>query len=397
MIVERPLITSILDSDWYKITMGSVVFHNFPDAQVEYSFINRGGTPFPDGFDSELKHQIELLSNLHLTDKELVWLKSIPYIRPTYAEWLFGYTMNPNEVNIIQSDGELKITIRGPWYRTIFWEVPLMSLISELYFILTTNQEKSTDWKDIIYEKANKLSSNYCYWIDFGTRRRYSYEVQDKVVETMKGWKGFLGTSNPHLAMKYGITPQGTYAHESIMAMSALYGSARMANKMWMKHWSDYYGGCLGVALTDTFTTDIFLNDFGSYEARLFDGVRQDSADEYQWGTKILDHYKKLGILTSNKRLVFSNNLNVEKYIPINRCFSPWAQPIAGIGTNLSCDVFSDEQKLRGIHPLNIVIKMNKANFGWGWIDVVKLSDDIGKHVGSPDTIRRIKKELNIL
>ena len=177
MTVEQPLITSILDTDWYKATMGSVVFHQFPNAEVEYSFINRGETSFPVGFDLELKHQIELLSNLRLTTEEQVWLNTIPYIRKTYTEWFSSYRFNPNEVSAYFQDGELKITIRGPWYRTIFWEVPLMALISELYFLLT-NQTKHDGWKVKIYEKTNKLSSNYCYWIDFGTRRRYSYEVE---------------------------------------------------------------------------------------------------------------------------------------------------------------------------------------------------------------------------
>jgi nicotinate phosphoribosyltransferase len=388
MIVEHPLITSILDTDWYKITMASVVFHQFPDAGVEYAFINRGGTPFPVDFDLELKHQIELLSNLRLTTEEQTWLNTIPYIRKTYIEWLGSYRFNPHEVSVTQSTrGELGVTVRGPWYRTIFWEVKLMAIISELYFILT-NQEKTAGWKLDIHKKTHNLSIHDCYWIDFGTRRRYSYEVQNAVVGIMKGTKGFLGTSNPHLAMKHGVTPQGTYAHESIMAMSALYG-VRMANKMWMKHWSDYFGGCLGVALTDTFTTDSFLNDFGSYEARLFDGLRQDSKDEYEWGEKVLAHYRKLGILTSNKRLVFSNNLSPEKYIPISKHFSQWAQPIAGIGTNFTNDC--------GPKALNMVIKMTRANFGQGWVDVVKLSDENGKHTGKPEAIRIVKEQLGIL
>ena len=387
MIVDRPIITSLLDDDWYKLTMGSVVFHNFPNAEVEYEFINRGKTPFPKGFDTELKYQISLLANLPLLKEEEIWLKAIPYMRPTYAEWLFGFTMNPDEVQIIQTGSELKITISGPWYRTIFWEVKLMAILSELYFIMT-GQEKYFDWIDKIYQKSLKLSDNDCRWIDFGTRRRYSYEVQNKVVAVMKSVKGFLGTSNPHLAMKHKVNPQGTYAHESIMAMSALYG-VRMANKMWMKHWADYFGGCLGVALTDTFTTDSFLNDFGSYEARLFDGLRQDSKDEYEWGEKVLAHYRKLGILTSNKRLVFSNNLSPEKYIPISKYFSQWAQPIAGIGTNFTNNC--------GPKALNMVIKMTRANFGQGWVDVVKLSDENGKHTGKPESIRMVKEQLGIL
>jgi nicotinate phosphoribosyltransferase len=387
MIVDRPIIISMLDDDWYKLTMGSVVFHNFPNAEVEYEFINRGKTPFPEGFAEELNHQIHELTWLRLTKKEERWLKTIPYIRPTYAEWLLGYTMYPDEVQISQEGGDLKVKIRGPWYRTIFWEVKLMAIISELYFLIT-NQEKINLWYLRIIEKAKKLSNNGCYWIDFGTRRRYSYEVQDRVVEIMKNYKGFLGTSNPHLAMKHGVTPQGTYAHECIMAMSALYG-VRMANKMWVKLWSEHFGGALGVALTDTFTTEMFLNDFEMFEAKLFDGVRQDSGNPKEWGYRMLKHYQNLGILTTNKRFVFSDNLNVEKYIELAKTFQSVAQPVGGIGTNLTNDV--------GVKPLNMVIKMTRANFGKGWVDVVKLSDDEGKHTGKSESIQSVKKQLGIL
>jgi nicotinate phosphoribosyltransferase len=387
MKVNEPLIHSMLDDDWYKTTMGSVVLHNFPNAEVEYQFINRGKTPFPKGFDKELNYQIGLLAVLGLTRKEEAWLKTIPYMRPTYAEWLMGFRMNPGEVQFTQVGTDLRLSIRGPWYKAIYWEVKLMAIISELYFRLT-NQDKENEWENRIRKKAFSLSDKECFWIDFGTRRRYSYEVQNKVVEIMKTYKGFLGTSNPHLAMKHGVVAHGTYAHEVIMAMSALYG-VRMANKMWMKHWSDYFGGALGVALTDTFTTEKFLPDFGSYEARLFDGLRQDSGDPMEWGRRVLAHYKSLNIPTENKRLVFSDGLDDTRFRDISWTFRGRCQPIGGIGTFLTNDV--------GPKALNMVIKMTKANFGQGWVDVVKLSDSPGKHTGQRDAVDLVKRELGIV
>lgn len=386
----RQIINSILDTDHYKLTMASVVFHNFPRAIVEYEFINRGHTPFPVGFSEKLQEQINLMQSLALTPGEENWLKTIPYIRPTFIEWFRGYRYNPLEVKIIENcGGILFIRIEGPWYRTIFWEVPLMAIISELYFEMT-NQKPQINIIENITRKAEKLSDNKCHWIDFGTRRRYSYEVQQRVVEIMHQYNGFLGTSNPHFAHKFGITPHGTYAHEAVMAMSALYGP-RMSNKMWMKHWAEHFEGNVGVALTDTFTTDVFLQDFGTYETRLFDGVRQDSNDPYKWGRKVLNHYKKLNIPTSNKRLVFSDALTTDKYIALDEMFRGEAQPIGGIGTHFTNDVGTD------VKPLNIVIKMTSANFGNGFIDVVKLSDDSGKHTGKPDAIRKVKEQLEIL
>lgn len=384
--MNDPILHSMLDDDFYKYTMGSVVYHFFPRALVTYEFFNRGKTPFPTGFAKALNGQIKKMSNLALTVGEADWLKKIPFMRPTYVEWLSGYRMNPDEVEVTQEGGDLKIKITGPWYRTIYWEVKLMAVISELYFIMT-KQVPDKEWEQKIENKGCKLQDAGCHWIDFGTRRRFSFEVQNTLVRQMKYFGGFLGTSNPYLAFKHGLTPQGTYAHESVMAMSALYGP-RMANKMWMKHWSDYFEGNVGVALTDTFTTDVFLRDFNIYNARLFDGIRQDSGDEYEWGLKVLQHYRKFNIPTTNKRLVFSNALDTDKYIEIDKFFRKEAQPVGGIGTHFTNDV--------GIKPLNMVIKMTGADFGQGMIPVVKLSDDIGKHTGNPEAIELVKCELNI-
>jgi nicotinate phosphoribosyltransferase len=377
----------MLDDDLYKINMGSVVFHLFPRAIVTYEFFNRGKTQFPDGFVDALRRQIEFMAALELTYDEEKWLKKIPYVRPTYVEWLRGYHMDPSEVAITQTGGELSIKIKGPWYRTIYWEVKLMAVISELYFRMN-GQLPAPGWIEKIEGKGMRLQTASAYWIDFGTRRRFSLMVQDRLVQIMSFYRGFLGTSNPYLAYKYNVVPHGTYAHESIMAMSALYG-VRMANKMWMKHWSEHYEGNVGVALTDTFTTDAFLQDFGSYEARLFDGVRQDSKDPIEWGCKMLEHYKKLNISPISKRFVFSDNLNVDKYLDIHRKFSHVAQPVAGIGTHFSNDV--------GVKPLNMVIKMTGADFGHGMIDVVKLSDEPGKHTGKPEAIDLAKRQLGIV
>ena len=386
MKIEQPIITSKLDDDWYKLLMAGVIFHFFPRAKARFKFINRGKTQFPEGFGEALQSQVEMMTHLMLTKKEVAWLKTIHYIRPTWVEWYAGHRLDASGMTIVQKGGDLEVGYEGDWYSYIFWEVKMMATICELYYRMM-GQKPKDGWIEKIIKKGKNLSTHECWWIDFCTRRRACYEVQDKVVQIHKDMKGFLGTSNPHFAMKYGIKPHGTYAHECISAMSALYG-VRMADSMWMKHWSDYYVGDVGVALTDTFTTDVFLRSFNSYFARLFDGGRQDSGDPFKWGYKMLDHYNKLGIATSNKRMVFSNALTDEAYIPIAAKFQPVAQPSAGIGTYLGNDV--------GWLPLNIVIKLVAANFGLGWINVAKLSDDVGKYTGTPEAIELALQESRI-
>jgi len=384
---EPAIIKSILDNDDYKFKMGQVVFHDFPEAVVTYEFTNRGQTPFPEGFAGAVLWQIEMMSTLALTYEEYLYLQTIPGMRLSYIEWLMSYRFDPGEVVVQQEGNVLRVSIKGKWFRAIFWEVPLMAIISELFFKLT-GKTPSVDTNSRIIAKAKKLSEAGCLWADFGTRRRFDFKVQDAVCHLMKGTKGFLGTSNVYLAMKHGIKPIGTSAHEMVMGISAKYGET-MANREWNRHWSNHYQGLNGIALTDTFTTDVFLRDWDSYYARLFDGVRQDSGDPSEWGRKMLDHYKKLGIDTHNKTFVFSDGLDPDTFIRLTRQFCLMVKVVGGIGTNLTNDC--------GHKALNMVIKLKTADFGQGPVEVVKLSDNTGKHAGNAEAIARIKSELRIV
>lgn len=392
--MTTPIISSLLDTDLYKLTMGAVVFHNFPNAKVKYIFINRNKTPFPDDFHRYLRTMIHELSWMRLSTQEFEWLKSLPFIRPTYAEWLRGYSFDPNELTITQNGGELTIEIEGPWYRTILWEVPLMAMISELYFRMT-GYAPAPDWKDRITVKAQRLSEAGCLWSDFGTRRRFSKQVQAEVVRIMSQFKGFIGTSNPQLAMLNKVNPIGTSAHEAVMAMSA-YTDPVNANTTWLNYWWDYYHGKLSIALTDTYTTDVFLQHFPRKYAQEWEGLRQDSGDPFEWANKkVIPHYKALGVDLHDKKLVFSDNLNVDKAIALNDAYRGVAIPVFGIGTHLSNDVFTAEEKAKGARPLNMVIKLKAVDFGSGWRGVVKLSDDHGKYTGTTEDIQNVLDKIN--
>ena len=396
MNVDSPIITSLLDTDFYKLSMGAVVFQNFPNATVSYEFFNRGKTHFPSGFAEQLRKQIKYLATLKYTDDEIDYLKSLNKFKSNYIEFLRHFQLDTNEVNVTQLEtGELKIFIKGLWYRTIFWEVLLMAIISELYFRIS-GIKMSEDWSDRIVDKSVALQEAECQWSDFGTRRRFSFDVQNRVVATMKYYNGFIGTSNIHLAKKFNVTPIGTSAHEAVMAMAVFVGYEN-ANNAWLTYWSDYYNGELGIALSDTFTTDVFLRSFDGKLSRLWDGLRQDSGNPHNWVIdKIRPHYKKYGIPTRDKKLIFSDNLNVRLGIELTNSYNGEFNVILGIGTNFTNDVLTEGQKVAGIKPLNMVIKITSANFGRGWFPTVKLSDDEGKYTGNLSHIETVRNTLYI-
>jgi nicotinate phosphoribosyltransferase len=380
-----PLIASLLDNDLYKFTMGQVA-HDYAEARVRYRFINRDARPFRATFAQELREQVDAIADLRLTPEEYDWFRRCcPWLKLGYLQWLRQFRFDPSQVRIEQRDAAVSIEIEGPWIETIYWEVPLLALVSELHYV---NEKPDAAWEDRLRTKAERFESAGVSYLDFGTRRRFTYAVQDRVCAILKPFAPlFRGTSNCHFAMKHGIAPQGTFAHELPMALQAKVG-VRACNRAALDLWVAHYRGDLGIALTDTVTTGVFLPDFDSYYAKLFDGVRLDSGDPAEIGERFIAHYERLKIDTRCKVLVFSDALNTDKAIALHERFKGRAKTSMGIGTHLTNDV--------GHKPLNIVIKLTHADFGDGMKGVIKLSDDPGKYTGEPEDVELAKRVLGL-
>jgi nicotinate phosphoribosyltransferase len=384
-------IHSILDNDFYKITMQCAVVQCFPSEVVKYSFINRGKHEFPDGFAERLQEEVIAMAGLKLSKTEKKYLqKTCPYLHLPYIDFLEGYRYNPEEVKIQQNGKDISVEVEGLWYRTILWEVPLLALISEIFYELT-HQKRYDDEKvkEITAQKASVMENLGVNFAEFGTRRRHSYAVQDLVLGELCQVKNhfFIGSSNVHLAMKYGIKPIGTHAHEWFMFHGAVFGF-KMANQLALEHWVDVYRGDLGVALSDTYTSDVFFKQFDKKFAKLFDGVRHDSGDPIEFAEKTIQHYQKNGINPLFKYIIFSDGLNIENVKDITKNCRGKIGISFGIGTHLTNDV--------GLKPMNIVMKMIGVKSDEDWISTVKLSDEKGKYTGDIKMIELAKEFLNI-
>lgn len=388
------MLTSLLDNDFYKITMQNAVIKRFPYAHARYAFINRGEHAFPEGFGEALRGEVDRMVALCLTEEEKRYLETTcPYLDPTYLDFLAGFRYDPREVTIEQQGGELSVVIEGPWYRTILWEVPLMALISELWYRLrgvAVSEEDEALIEQRTREKIELYRQHGLKIAEFGTRRRFSFAVHDRVVEALRhyGGEAFSGTSNVLLAMRHGVKPIGTHAHEWFMFHGARFGF-KMANSLALEHWVDVYRGDLGIALTDTFTTRAFFESFDKKFAKLFDGVRHDSGDPIEFADATIAHYRRLGIDPLSKTIIFSDALTPEKVERI-RAFCQGRIGMAfGIGTNFTNDI--------GVAPMNMVIKMVEARpEGQGWLPVVKLSDVPTKNTGDPEMIALAKRILSL-
>ena len=382
---------SLLDNDFYKFTMQQCVVKLFPRAKARYRFINLGGHLFPHGFAKALQASVNAMASLQLSGEEKRWLaQTCPYLDPVYLDFLQGYRYDPSEVLIEQNGDEVSVSVEGHWYRTILWEVPLLCLVSENYYRLQ-NAVRESDAE--VEQKAKQKIESYADMnvtvAEFGTRRRHSFNVQEHVIKALKQYgKTFVGTSNVYLAMLHETKPIGTHAHEWFMFHAARYGF-KMANALALENWVAIYRGDLGIALSDTFTTEEFFEVFDKKLARLFDGVRHDSGDPLRFADKTIRHYQSLGIDPLSKAIIFSDALNEEKVAAIAAHCRGRIGMSFGIGTNFTNDV--------GLTPMNIVMKMTEAlPEGQTWTPVVKLSDEPMKHTGDERMIALARAVLQM-
>jgi len=400
----KPIIRSLLDTDFYKFTMGQVVFHHYPSVNVRYAFKNRTKGIALSQFinEDDLRMELDRIRSLKFNTSEIRYLRGadIGARRMFSHEYLYflenQLQLPPYE---LKYDGDnFTLEVEGDWAHAIYWEIPMLATINELYYRGWMKSQskfrKGKWWANGIVRLAGKLDALGALpvsLVDFGTRRRFSLDWHDCVVETLSDEltdKQFRGTSNAWLAMKYGLKPMGTSAHEMFMILAGVLDdgtdeSVRASYRESMRLWYRFYGYELSIALTDTYGSLYHLETMARDEAQDWKGVRQDSGDPVWFGEKIIETYKRHRIDHRDKMIIFSDGLELPRIVELFRRFNGRIRTSFGWGTNLTNDL--------GFAPLSLVIKPVMAN-GRG---LVKLSDNPAKAVGNPEDIERYRRIFN--
>jgi len=387
-----PVLHTLLDTDAYKLHMQQAVFHHYYHVHVAAEFRCRGDDLLGIYADS-IREQVDAMQHLTLQDDEYQWLSGLPFFKADYLNWLRDFRYKPEQVIVTNDNGKLNIRLEGPWREVIMWEVPLLAVISELAHryrspemgveqALASLENKLVEFSQL----TEGLDISRFRLMDFGTRRRFSRDVQQAIVERLQQESWFVGTSNYDLARRLNLTPMGTQAHEWFQAHQQISPDLANSQRAALAAWLEEYPNQLGIALTDCITMDAFLRDFGPEFAERYQGLRHDSGDPVEWGEKAIAHYKKLGIDPMSKVLVFSDNLDLAKAVDLYRHFASRVNLSFGIGTRLTCDIPQ-------VKPLNIVIKLVECNGK----PVAKLSDSPGKTICHDKAfVRALRKAFDL-
>ena len=390
------IIRSILDTDLYKFTTSYAYSKLYPRAYGQFRFIDRAKTRYPEGFAELLRAELQQMAELQLTRDEAQFLaRELPYLPPTYIDFVRGFRFDPDEVHVSQDEeGQLSIVAEGLLYRVTLWETPILALVSELYYKVLGVEPDLAYAEQSIIAKAQRLKEEGITFSMFGMRRRFSSDIEDRVTRLLKEYSGtnFYGTSNVYFAYKHGLRVSGTHPHEWVQFHGAMFGY-KMANYMAMEDWINVYDGDLGTVLTDTYTTDVFMRNFSKKHAMLFTSLRHDSGDPLLFADKVIARYRELRVDPQIKYIIFSDSLDAERAIEIAKHCKGRIGTSFGIGTNFSNDVGA------GIQPMNIVMKLWKCKMTGKdkWHPCVKLSDVDGKHTGEPEEIDLAQRTLGLI
>ena len=381
------IIASLLDTDLYKFTMMQVVLHQFPGAQVEYRFKCRNPGVNLAAHADDIRQEIRALCSLRFQDEELAYLRSLRFIKSDFVDFLGLFKLNEKYITVTPlPTGELEIVIEGPWLHTILFEIPVLAIVNEVYFRNTQptpNLDEGRRRLDTKIAELRVAGLGDLKIADYGTRRRFSRAWHEEVLRVLAAKLGTVrspgqagaapgqlaGTSNVLQAMRMGLLPLGTMAHEYLQASQALGPRLRDSQIFAFESWAREYRGDLGIALSDVYGMNAFLRDFDMYFCKLFDGARHDSGDPFHWGERMLEHYLRNRVNPRTKTLIFSDGLTVPRTIELYQQFRGRCQLAFGIGTNLTNDL--------GYEPLQIVIKMVRCNGQ----PVAKLSDTPSKNM----------------
>lgn len=400
-LIEETMLSAGLD--YYKPTMSQFIHEVEPDVEITFTFKNRGEQRLLDYIDiGDISDRLERIRNRGFQPEELEFFTRLTSAagERMFSDDYINHLADSQlpEVNVTVVDDDLAISCTGEWAMTTFWETVIMSEVNEAYFENYV-RANNIDLLELYEEGDRRLSEKIAFLqehpdlkvAEFGTRRRFSLRWQRHVIQRLAQEcpNNLIGTSNVALAQTLGLKAIGTFAHELPMGYAGLADARdqdiRASHGQMLDDWYDFYGDELAIALSDTFGSEFFFEDFTPQRSANYKGTRHDSGDPIVYGQKAVTHYQDVGIDPETKMVLFSDSLNVPKAGCLEETLHDQTNTAAGIGINFTNDL--------GLEPLNIVMKATHVRLPDGKeADLVKLSDDAGKHTGPLEKVKEYQK-----
>lgn len=400
-----PPVQSLMDVDFYKFTMGQLIYERFPNTIVTFKLIVRDPTvPIGDMIDErELRKCFDYCRDLRFTKTDLYYLRGQDLyerylFKEKYLEFLKKLKLPPYKLQ--RRDGAFELTFTGTWAEVTHWETIALAIISELYYRAVLKNTPAHELEiiyaramDRIFTKLEKLRGHpRIRFADFGQRRRHSFHWQQWVIGLCKNVMGdqFTGTSNTWMAFHHDLDAIGTNAHELPMVLAALAKSddeLRYAQYHVLELWQEMYDQALRIVLPDTFGSAQFFAGAPDWVAG-WKGQRQDSGDPITEGSQYMEWLRSKGVDPKERISIFSDGLDVGTMFKIDGHFAHKHPHPYGWGTLLTNDFTGCQVGNPMLRPFSMVCKVVEADGR----PCVKLSNNINKATGPAAEVERYKR-----
>ena len=357
--------------------------------------------------EGELREQLDHIQSLSLSRGESTWLRGNTFygkrqmFRPDFMTWFEN--MRLPDYHLERVGDQYELTFEGSWPEVMLWEIPALAVLMELRGRAVLKDMGRFELQ-VLYAQAmtrvwGKVETlrglDGLLLADFGTRRRHSFLWQDWCVQALHEGlgKNFIGTSNCLIAKNRDLEAIGTNAHELPMVYAALAKSdAELAKAPYtvLADWQEEHDGNLRIILPDTFGTEQFLQNAPDWLAG-WTGIRIDSGDPATAAETAIRWWKERGEDPSEKLIIFSDGLDVDKIVELHSKFAGRVRVSFGWGTMLTND-FRDLVPNDALAPFSLVCKAVSANGN----PTVKLSDNPKKAMGPAQEIARYKRVFDV-
>lgn len=390
------IIRSKYENDVYQWNISYALMMKFPNLKVRFQFKNRlPGESFDQKFIEDVKDEVAKLRTLTVSeDEKLKVAKKLWWIPLWYHDWFQNADIfKPEAIRVgLDYKNEFECIAEDYGWRGVFWETNILPIFSELRnraYGFTADKMNEKEAIDLLREQINLSNEHHLLFSEFGLRRRFSADWQDKVDDIIKKEARYcVGNSSVYQALRLDQPAVGTMAHSIFMAYNAIYGY-REGNYMCVKDWMDVFNGHSGILLGDTIGQKSFLKCMTTLYMKASSGYRHDSGNWLTATENYIERLRELKVDPMQKGIVYSNSIDMFQLDSMNKTVKGKIGRVSGgIGGALTNNIPS----LRPANP-NIVMKLVaiKMDEYSPWIPCVKVPDELGKEMGDPKEIEYCK------
>jgi nicotinate phosphoribosyltransferase len=181
--ITGPIVRSRLEPDFYKFTMGQLIWRKYRNIETTFTFQNRTSKArIGDIVDvGELREQLDHARSLMFTNSELHYLRGTnEYQQRMFDEGYLEFlrSLRLPDYHVERRGPVLDIVFCGPWSEVTYWETVALSVINEMYYRTLLRSLSKFERETIFADGIRRLRQKIAV---LRTGRTFSFPISGRV------------------------------------------------------------------------------------------------------------------------------------------------------------------------------------------------------------------------